>query len=317
MTMRTNSSQRWPRLLIVTGVVCCVILEACIQRPQPATTLSFPLVSSPTSTSVQLPAFLSRVEPRSDARVIGVISGRVVWAVLRLEEIAEPGEVLGLGEMQDRVEFLIDGKALDAEVAWGPKPGVLEVEVIGDFEVGPGKHAATVRVRTTSGEVLKHSWTFTVFAEEPRVPDLPEGLWFVRPLPHSTITKQAYQQEQLVDFFPVGPLQSGVCVGILPYELANPNELCLECEDAPRRYSIVALDGTLPDNNAARRSLGEGETVGLDYANGNTVEVCCATAHYECYVVDLASGEHEATVRLVQASGEEIKHTWYFTITED
>jgi len=301
----------------MTGVVCCVVLEACIQRPQPATTLSFPLVSSPTSTSVQLPAFLSYAEPASDAPVIGVISGRAVWAILRLEEITEPGEVLGLEEIQERVEFLIDGKVLDAEIAWGHKPGVPEVEISGDFEVGPGEHVATVRVRRTSGEVLKHSWTFTVLAEAPRVSGLPEGLWFVRPVPRSTITQQAYLQEQLVDFFRSGPLQGGVCVGILPDELVSPNELCLECEDAPHRYSIVALDGTPLDNDVGRWKTREGGKVILDYGNGNTVEMCCATGGYECYYVDLAPGEHEATVRVVQASGEEIEYTWHFTITDD
>jgi hypothetical protein len=314
--MRVRIKQQLPMLLTMI-VVCLAPLAACTQRPLPTATLSSTLEPSPTPQ--KLPGFLSYIEPGPGAQVLeGVLSGSGVWAILRLEEIAEPGETLGLEEAQERVEFLMDGEMLDAEIKRGRKPGAAEVEIVGDFDLAPGQHKATVQVRRTSGEVLEYSWTFTILDVEPTVPGLPEGLQFVRPLPDSIITLQTYRQEQLVPWYHApafADLRAAVCVGVLTSDIVEPGE-DLDGKGVSRKYSFVALDGAAPGEYAKIEERHElGKCIIVD-ENGAVTSYQCPH-HYKCWQVELAPGQHEATIQLRNSSGQEIQYTWRFTITSD
>jgi len=314
--MLAKVEQRWLILLVVTVIGCLMILEACGQSYLPTATLS------PSSTPVELPAFLSHISLYPDTLVSKrMLGGKLIWATLRLEEIAESGETLGLEKMQRRVDLLIDGEIWDSEVERTSKPGAAEVEIVGGSDLGLGEHKATVRVRRTSGEILEYSWTFTVVAEEPSLPGLPEGLQFVRPLPDSTITMQAYQEEYLISsyFAPVSYLlaRGAVCVGINPAKLLGPDELCLDIEDASRRYSFVTLNGVSPDADARIGEEWMGADVVIVDETGNEISQGCLSNHCKCWKVDLTPGEHEVTVRLEQSSGREMEYSWRFTITSD
>jgi len=246
-----------------------------------------------------------------------MLSGNIVWAKLQIEEIAEPGETLGMEEMRERVTFLMDGEVLDAEVKRSSKPGAQELDIVGNFDLSPGEHEATVRVRRTSGETLEYSWTFTVLDGEPTVSGLPEGLQFVRPLPDSTITLYAYREEQLVPPYQITPpadLQGGVCVGVMSVEMMKPGEQ-LDCASLSRQYSFVALNGVAPSKYDRIEELCAGKSIAMD-ENGNITSSIPST-HNKCWRVRLAPGEHEATVQLHNVSGEVIRYTWYFTITSD
>ena len=140
-------------------------------------------------------------------------------------EIAEPGETLKPKDLQGRTWFLVDGQPLEfALIENYRRPGV-GAELRASFSVSPGEHRATIRVRRTSGEMLEFSWVSTVDKRAHILPGLPEGFQFVRPLPDSTISRQAYRTELLVpsDYLPRFPvfLQGRVCVGVLGYEIAG------------------------------------------------------------------------------------------------
>ncbi len=313
--MCAEIQQQWFILATMMMIVCLVLLAACGQCPQSAVTLS----STPQAgaTPAELPAFLSYVEPKPGAQVLeGVLSGSGVWATLQLEEIAEPGETLGVEEMQGRVEFLMDGEVLDAEVERSWKPGAAEVEIVGNFDLSAGEHEATVRVRRTSGEVLEHSWTFTILDVETTMPGLPEGFRFVRPLPDSTITLQTYREEQMVPPYQApafADLRGGVCVGVLTNKIMEPGE-SLDCVSLSHKYPFVALDGVPPGRYTWIEERCAGEIV---IVGENGVVTSGPSLHYKCWKIELAPGEHEATVQLRKASGEVIEYTWRFTITSD
>nr|HID14846.1 hypothetical protein [Anaerolineae bacterium] len=313
--MCAEIQQQWFILATMMMIVCLVLLAACGQYPQSTVTLLSTPQAGPTP--AELPAFLSHVEPKPGAQVLeGVLSGSGVWAILQLEEIAEPGETLGVEEMQERVEFLMDGEVLDAEVKRGRKPGAAEVEIVGNFDLSAGEHEATVRVRRTSGEVLEYSWTFTILDVETTMPDLPEGFRFVRPLPDSTITLQAYREEQLVPFYQApafADLRGGVCVGVLTIEIVETGEN-LDCASLSRKYPFVALDGVPPGKYAWIEERCAGEIV---IVTENGVRTTGPGSHYKCWKIELSPGEHEATIELRKASGEVIEYTWRFTITSD
>jgi hypothetical protein len=244
-----------------------------------------------------------------------MLSGKGVWATLQIEEIAEPGETLEVEEMQEQVTFLMDGEVLEAEVRRSRKPGAQEVDIVGDFDLSPGEHEATVRVSRTSGETLEYSWTFTVLDGEPTVPGLPEGLQFVRPLPNSTITLHAYREEQLVPPYQVtspADLRGGVCVGVMSIEIMKAGE-DLDCASLSHKYSFVALDGISPSRYWIEE-LCTGKLIAVD-ENGMVTSI--PGVHHKCWRVGLAPGEHEATVQLHNVSGEVIEYTWCFTITSD
>lgn len=313
--MRAKIKREWPTLVVVV-IICLTLMGSCRQTPLPAITLS--PVLQPNPTPAQLPKFLSHIYPKPDAVVWGKLSGDHIWVILRLDEIAEPGDTLGVEEMQERVEFLMDSKLLDAEIIPGRKPGAAEVAIAGKFALGLGKHKATVQVRRTSGEVLEYSWTFTVVAAEPTLPDMPEGIQFVRPLPDSTITLQAYREEQLVPPYHApafADLRGGVCVGVLTSKIVEPGEN-LDGDGVSRKYPFVALDGAPPGEYARiEMAYDLGKCIVVD-ENGVETSYQCPH-HYKCWRVALAPGEHEATVQLYKASGEVIEYTWQFTITND
>lgn len=314
--MRTKIRQQGHTGATVMMIISLALLGACKQVPTPAATLLPPL--QPNATPGQVPEFLSRVDPEPGALVVqGVLSGNTIWATLQLEEIAEPGETLGLEEVQERVEFLIDGELLDAEIIQSYR--TTQVQIAGDFSVSLGEHKATVRVRRTSGKVLEYSWTFTVLAEEPTLSGLPEGFQFVRPLPDSTITLQDYRKERLVPrYYAPGfaDLRGGVCAGILPGKIVESGEF-LEEGGVARKYSFVALDGVPPGDDAVIEGGCEPFRVSIRDESGCVVASYVGPHHYKCWQIDLDPGEHEAVVQLRKASGEVIEYTWQFTITSD
>jgi hypothetical protein len=241
---------------------------------------------------------------------------------LRLEEIAEPGEILELDEIQEQTSLLIDGDIVETRVSQGFQSGTMDVRPIKRAALGLGEHTATIRVRRTSGQVLAYSWTFTVLAEEPTLPGLPEGLQFVRPLPDSTITVQAYQEERLVPpyyapFF--ADLRGGVCAGIFPAKVVAPDESPDE-HDVAKKYSFIALDGVPPGEGgpAVIRAVGpEHLEVPVYDETEHIIAFYVGSHHYKCWQVDLAPGKHEATIQLRNALGEVIDYTWAFTITNN
>jgi hypothetical protein len=239
---------------------------------------------------------------------------------LELDEIVEPGETLELEEVQRRVEFMIDGELLDAQVVRGFKPGAAQVQITGTFPQGLGQHEATVRVNRTSSSMLEYSWKFTVLAEEPTLPNLPEGFQFVRPLPDSVITLQAYQEEHLIPPYHApafADLRGGVCVGVVPGKIVEPGEF-LDGSDVARKYSLVAIDGVSPDANTV--VVVEYEPLEIEVFDEDTDRVIASYVgphNYKCWRVELLPGEHSATVQLQKASGEVIEYTWRFTIASD
>ncbi len=312
--MYVQIRRQWAILAILIGVFLA-LLTACGQHSKSTITL----LSTPQSSATpeQLPEFLSYIEPRQGAQVVkGALSGNGVWATLQLEEVAESGEMLTVEEMQKRVEFWMDGEMLDAEIKRNSKPGAQEVDIVGNFDLSPGEHTATVRVSRTSGEALEYSWAFTVLDGEPTVPGLPEGLRFVRPLPDSTISLHAYREEQLVPLYQVpsfADLRGGVCVGVMSSEMMKPGEN-LDCADLSRKYPFVALDSISPSQYDWIEEPCAGEFIAVD-ENGAITSL--PAAHYKCWKVSLAPGEHEATIQLHNASGEVIQYTWWFTITNN
>lgn len=303
----------------VAMIVCLVLLRAC--SPTGPRRTPFPTLA-PSPTPVQLPAFLSYTWPRPGAiELQGLFSHsgpRSAWATLELDEIAEPGERLTLDELQERVEFLLDDQPVDAEIVEGIKPR--QVQILGRFGLDLGEHTATVRVRRMSGERLEFSWTFTVVAEEPTMPGLPEGLQFVRPLPDSTITQQAYREEHLVPgYYAPGfaDLRGGVCFGVLPGKIVQPGEF-LDGPTTSSKYAFVALDGAPSGPDAM---IGKGYEPYQVRVFGETHRQIIASYvgphHYSCWQVDLAPDEHQATIQLQQTPEEVIEFTWWFTITND
>ncbi len=317
--MHTNIKQRRHTLIVITMIVCFVSLGGCRQAHSPTLTLSPTFQPGPTS--AELPRFLSYIHPRPEELVIqAALSISHAWATLELEEIAEPGDTLGLEEMQSKVEFLMDGKPLDAQVVRGFIPDRAQVQIIGTFPLDLGQHEATIRVHRTSGDVLEYSWTFTVVAEEPTLPGLPEGFQFVRPLPDSIITLQAYREEHLVPPYhspAFADLRGGVCVGVLPGKIVEPGEF-LDGSDVARKYSLVTLDDISLDTNTV--TVLEYEPLEIrvfDEVTGRMVASYVGPHNYKCWRVELSPGVHNATVQLQKASGEAIEYTWQFTITSD
>ena len=301
-------------VVVITMImaVCLMVLGDCRRDTQPSTVISSDGEHSLTSS--QLPEFISYVEPSPCDQVAkGLLLGRGDWAILLLDEIAEQDEVLEVEEMRERVEFLIDDEALNAEIGQGPRAGVEEIEIVGDFDLTPGEHRATVRVHRTSSEVLEYSWVFTVL-EETTVSGLPLGLQFVRPLPDSTITLQAYQREQLVTTT-FGDLRNGVCVGAQPRDIVDHGEN-LDCHGVSGRYSFVSIDGASPGifTEIEEYCAGEFAVVNME---DDVVIKSGPSWHYKCWQIELAPGEHEVTVQLRRLSGEMIEYTWQFTITDD
>ncbi len=312
--MYAQIRRQWFILAILMNV-CLAMLAACGQHSKSTITL----LSTPQSSATpeQLPEFLSYIGPRQGAQVVkGALSGNVIWATLQLEEIAESGETLIVEEIQKKVEFLIDGEVLNVKIKRSPKPGTQEVDIVGNFDLSPGEHTITVRVSRTSGEVLEYSWTFTVLDGEPTVSGLPKGLQFVRPQPDSTISLRAYGEEQLVPLYQVpsfADLRGGVCVGVMSSEMMKPGEN-LDCADLSRKYPFVALDSISPSQYDWIEEQCAGEFIAVD-ENGAITSL--PAAHYKCWKVRLAPGEHEATIQLHNASGEVIQYTWWFTITNN
>jgi len=303
-------------LVVVAMIVCLALFGACRQRSQSAPPLSSIAQASPTP--ARLPEFLSYIHPKPGQQVVqGALSGSFGWAILRLEEIAEPDETLGPEEMQERVDFLIDDELLVPEIVQSPKPGSSEIAIIGDFALDRGKHEATVRVRRTSGEVLEYSWTFTILDAETTMAGLPEGLRFVRPLPDSTITLKAYREEQLVPSYQApayADLRGGVCVGVQTIEIVELGE-DLDCAGVSRKYRFVILDGVSVGKHARIEEGCAGEIV---VVSEDGVTTSGPGSHYKCWKVELAPGKHEVTVELRKASGEVVvEYIWWFTITND
>jgi len=308
-------------LLLGAGLV---ILLACGIGP-PAPT-PFPTLR-PTPTPVVLPDFLFFVFPEPGSTIAGIGGGRKPWVTLNLPEIAEAGETLTPEDLQERTWLLVDGQSIAFELSedYGDGSGSRAWALV-SFSPGPGEHRTTIRVRRTSGEILEFSWVFTVDKRAYILPGLPEGFQFVRPLPDSTISRQAYRTERLVPsgYLPGFPvfLQDGVCVGVLGYEIAGwPSYFT--AEEVYEMFSIASLDGRPPDAEAISGGYevpGEVETI-CGYPPGT---VCTPTRaqhdvsahHYKCVVVDLAPGRHEATAVLEWPDGHVTEFTWWFVITE-
>jgi hypothetical protein len=209
---------------------------------------------------------------------------------------------------------------VDAEIERGHRTDVEEVVITKGLVFSLGEHEFTIRVHRISGEVLEYSWTFTVVAEEPLLPGLPDVLQFVRPLPDSTITLRAYREEQLIPYyyaprFPFDFRQS-VCAGLHPRRIEEIEE-SRDANEVSDKYAFVALDGVPPEPDAP---IWNDYNVGEIYHYDETGDIIVETLvgwHCKCWWVDLAPGEHEATVRVEKASGEVIEYAWWFTITSD
>ncbi len=235
-----------------------------------------------------------------------------------MEEIAEPGETLELDEIQERTSLLIDGDIVETRVGQGLYPGTIDVRPVKSAALDLGEHTATIRVRRTSGQVLVYSWTFTVLAEEPTLPGLPEGLQFVRPLPDSTVTVQAYQEDHLVPpYYAPGftDPRGSVCAGVLSKKMVERGEFL--DGSVGEKYFFTALDGTPPGSEAVIEGSYEPHQVSVLDDSGHVVASYVGPHHYWCWQVDLAPGKHEATIRLRNALGEVIDYTWAFTITNN
>lgn len=304
-------------LVTMTMSICLVVLGAC-GRASPSTPTFLPtLQSSPSARD--LPDFLRWVYPPPDILVLqrDISTTSVSWAVLELGEIAEPGEVLTPEEMQNRVEFLIDGELRNIEAtSFLNRP--TQAAIIGEFALSVGEHEATVRVRRASGEVLEYSWTFTVWAEEPTAPGLPEWLQFVRPLPNSTVTVQEYREANLVPaHLGFGDFRGGICMGVQTCRIVELGEY-LDCSGVLRKFSFVTLDGA-PLHSVDATIEGGCELVLNETTDeeGRVVRSYPGPRAYQCLIIDLTPGEHEVTVQLQMASGEVVEYTWRFTITDD
>lgn len=297
-------------------IVCLIILVAC--RQPSAATLS-PSPTTPYNThSSQLPPFIATVSPNPGAMVIQWSNPQnKVLANLYLDEILAPGEDLELSELQERVEWFLDGQVFDVEIArrGGQSREVLLISKKGLlFDVGT--HEFTVRVHKTSGEVLAYSWSFTVVAEIPPIVGLPEEFEFVRPLPNTTITMQAYQEELLVPPYRsprVPSLLGSVCVGVYPGDVVKPGEQ-VDGDEIALQYDFVTLDGVPPGADAEIR-VGYGLVMFFDGRNEQRTSYP-GPHNYKCWAIDLSPGKHEATVELQKPSGERLEYTWSFTITQ-
>ena len=303
--------------LIIAPLILGLCLCACHSlSPSPT---PFPtLISVPPS--AELPPFLAAVSPRPGSLVVqGEFSPErsYSWALLRLAEISEPGEALQPVSIQERTQLVVDGHILQVEV-----PSIIEdrLALLVDsslFYPSLGEHQATIRVRRTSGEMLEFTWRFTV-VEELVLPGLPWGLGFVRPVPDTTVSQQAYREEPLVpvDYLPgFADVGGGVCVGILASRVVERGEI-LTSDEVYDKFHIVALDGIPPGSTAV---IEGGYDLGLSeiYEGGRLVTSYEGGEHYKCWRVDLAPGRHEATVRLERASGQVTEFTWWFVITEE
>jgi hypothetical protein len=307
--------REWPfRLTVILGAICLMLLVACKQSSP-----SIAPTSQPSPTSAALPKFLSLIYPKSGELIAQErLSVHHISGILRLEEIAESGETLETDELQGRIELLVDGEFVDTEVSQGLRSGTIDVRPVRRSALSLGEHKVIIRVRRTSGEVLKYSWPFTVLAEEPTLPGLPEGLQFVRPLPDSTTTVQAYQEEYLVPpYYAPGfaDLRGGVCAGVLSGKVVERGEFL--DGSVGEKYSFTSLDDTPPGSEAVIEGGYEPLKVSVFDDSGHTVASYVGPHHYWCWRIDLTPGKHEATVRLRNASGAEIDYTWAFTITNN
>jgi len=310
--------KHWQHTLVtITMGVCLALLGACGWTSPPTPTFLPTLSPSPRD----LPEFLHDFYPDPDNLVLqgDISTTNAIWAVLELDKIAEPGEILSPEEMQSRVEFSIDGELQDIRIIqYRNRP--TQAAIVGRFALSLGEHEATVRVRKASGEVLEHSGRFTVRAEDPTVPGLPEGLQFVRPLPDSTITVQAYREERLLPayYYQYGfaNLRGGVCVGVLTSEVVETGDI-LDCGGVFRKFPFVALDGVPPDEGVTIEGGCELEKIMVTDEDGQVISSYPGPHAYKCWKVELAPGEHKVTVELRKTSGEAIEYTWRFTITPD
>jgi hypothetical protein len=243
----------------------------------------------------------------------------MAWAVLEMNEVTELGERLGLEEIQNRVELLVDETPLDVEISPSYSSRPTQVLVTGATPLDLGWHRAVVKVHRTSGQILEYEWEFNVVAEEPTLPGLPDEFYYVRPLPDSTITLQDYREQWLVPLYyydGTASLPGGVCVGVVPEEIVEPGEY-LDEGGVTRKYSFVALDGVPPGADAKIEAVLEPYRVSLTDERGREVGSYVGVHNSKCWYVDLAPGRHEATIQIRKASGERIEFTWWFVISHE
>ncbi len=120
--------------LVVAWILSLLLAAGCAA---PSTTPTPLPISRATVTPVQLPPFLIEVFPEPGGTVdLEELDASVDWAVLRVEEITEPEEILQPRDVQERVELLIDGRPFDANVFLFKS----RVDVAGRFSLDLASH---------------------------------------------------------------------------------------------------------------------------------------------------------------------------------
>jgi hypothetical protein len=280
----------WVARLSTAAGLILLLLAAC-GRSTPPEIAGLPTLQ-PSPTPVVLPSSILETSPAAGAIVVQ--RERTGISVLIDTKLASHDEPTPWQALAGCVELLLDGTPLETTVR--PYPARSGDVAVASAPVAPslGNHRATIQVSASGCTPLEYDWEFLV-TEESTIPGLPKGFWFVRPLPHSVLTRRAYREADLGGVNLLG-MPGSVCVGLDAAYWFRMSGL-RGFDEVVAAYGIIAIDGRAPSGDEANELWG--------------------VYTYDCVKVDLKPGPHTATAQVLKTSGESVLYRWGFTITKD
>lgn len=186
-----------------------------------------------------------------------------------------------------------------------------------------GLHTATFIARKSSGQELNYTWSFYLLNTTPtpaptQIPNepLPPYLEFTSPQPGNVLPVAAYVEYNE----PFGLIGPGICVLFFPYPyLLEPGDALMP-EEVIGRLSLNVDGYSLAEVETYTIEFVEIEstpTVPIDPKTSLPVASVPEGMYLACFSANLGSGLHTATFVAEKTSGEELRYSWPFMLTEE